>query len=392
MRLGALGGVVWALAITGCVGPVSLHQSVLGYDETVSALEREMLLVNIARKDQSLPVHFTVTSSIAATFDYRANAGFIANFLKSSGLDAYALNFGASAAENPTLSIVPIQGEEFTRRILTPMDESKFEFLVFQGAPIDMVMRLMADGIEVQTRDGKFERFILNWPSRPTEYEEFRQRALHLAWLNANRKLFVGTLFFTETIHTKLAGPPSAGELMSALDKGYWWRREGEDGTYALTRPVTGRVVITNYDPRRLSDEQRQTLNLRATANPSNFILVDVRPGHPGGDFPLFGALKLRSLNVILAFVAAGINRIPEYDVEKDPRTGEVVRNPRRTLAIEVMESPAPEGVPQAFYAGQYYSVGDTLWDREAFILLYQLFQMTVTDVSKVGVPVTISK
>lgn len=179
---------------------------------------------------------------------------------------------------------------------------------------------------------------------------------------------------------------------MSALDKGYWWRREGADGTYALTRPVTGRVVITNYDPRRLSDEQRQTLNLRATANPSNFILVDVRPGHPGGDFPLFGALKLRSLNVILAFVAAGINRIPEYDVEKDPRTGEVVRNPRRTLAIEVMESPAPEGVPQAFYAGQYYSVGDTLWDREAFILLYQLFQMTVTDVSKVGVPVTISK
>ena len=33
-----------------------------------------------------------------------------------------------------------------------------------------------------------------------------------------------------------------------------------------------------------------------------------------------------------------------------------------------------------------------TAWDREAFTVLYQLFQMTVTDVSVTGVPITISK
>jgi hypothetical protein len=36
--------------------------------------------------------------------------------------------------------------------------------------------------------------------------------------------------------------------------------------------------------------------------------------------------------------------------------------------------------------------VADTVWDRAAFRLLYQGFQMTVTDVSKVGLPITISK
>lgn len=28
--------------------------------------------------------------------------------------------FGGSVAENPTFSIVPIEGEEFTKRLLTP--------------------------------------------------------------------------------------------------------------------------------------------------------------------------------------------------------------------------------------------------------------------------------
>ena len=99
---------------------------------------------------------------------------------------------------------------------------------------------------------------------------------------------------------------------------------------------MTGRVVITNYDPRTLSDAERQVLNTRAGANPGNFVFVDIRPSHPGGDLPLFGALKLRSLNRILSFVAADYGGGDEYDVPKDPRTGDSGPNPRRALGIEV--------------------------------------------------------
>ena len=38
------------------------------------------------------------------------------------------------------------------------------------------------------------------------------------------------------------------------------------------------------------------------------------------------------------------------------------------------------------------HSVPNTFWDRDAFIILYKLFQVTVTDVSAVGIPVTIAK
>ena len=59
------------------------------------------------------------------------------------------LEYSASVAENPTITIVPITGEEFTKRVLRPLDEDKFEFLVRQGYDINMVLRLMARGISL---------------------------------------------------------------------------------------------------------------------------------------------------------------------------------------------------------------------------------------------------
>jgi hypothetical protein len=390
MRGLVLSGIT--LALSGCLGPVSLHLAVLGYDRTVSQIEQEMLLINIARVGHRRPVHFTVTTSIAATFDYRASANAAVIYNSNPGFVAPSVSVGATAAENPTLSIVPIQGREFTERILTPMNEAKFEFLVFQGSAIDLVMRLMADGIEVQTPEGRFERFILNWPTRPKEYEEFRRIALQLAWLNANRKLFVGRLSFTEPTRATLSGPPPAEEIRKAVEKDYRWRQGPDADVYELGRRVTGRVVITNYDPRALTDAERAELNARASNNPANFVLIDIRPEHPGGDWPLFGALKLRSFNVVLEFVAESPDEAKEYDVAKDPRTGEADDNPARVLAIDVTESAPPAEVPHTRYGGRFYTVADTVWDRTAFRLLYALFQTTVTDVSQVGVPITISK
>jgi hypothetical protein len=379
------------IALAGCIGPVALHQAVLGYDKTVHRLESEMLLLNIARIHQNLPDHYTVTSAITATFDYRSSVGIGAELPGfDTGRDKLFFNAGATAAENPTLSIVPVQGEEFTRRILAPMEEEKFGFLVFQGAPIDMVMRLMADGIEVQKDDGTFDRFILNRPAAPEEYQEFRRRALHLHWLNENRELFVGTINFEEGVRARLAEGPSAGDFARALEKGYRWRALG-GYEYELTRGVTGRVAVTNYDPRTLSNTERATLNARAAANPKNFVLVDIRPGFPGGDYPLFGAIKLRSLNAVLRFLAQGICDHPEFDVSPDLCTGAIKRNPRRALAVDVTNT-IQDNFLQAEFGGKYYFVPDTSWDRDAFVILYKLFQMTVTGVSAAGVPITISK
>ena len=397
MRIFALLLLVLTFAMAGCTGPKLLHRSVLNYDETISTLEREMLLINIARRHRGIPLHFTVTSSIAATFDYEKRAGFLGTIFEnaaSEGSDSvnnYMFNFGIRLSENPTLSIVPMQGDEFTERILSPLEEDKFEFLVFQGEAIDMAIRLMARGIEFQNEDGTFNRFILNRPSHVEEYKEFRRIALHLASLNISRDLFVGKLSFRGAINLELPGLPSASDITDALKQGFWWKKNEEEETYELSKHFTGRVVITNYDPLILTDNERQALNRLANRKPENFILVDIRPEYPGGDFPIFGSIKLRSLYGIIDFLADGIESSPEFDVEPDPRTGLTPLNPKNTLTIMIDEPSATEffSVP---YKGREYTIGYTQWDYEIFKNLYHLFQTAVTDVSTSVVPVTISK
>ncbi len=61
--------------LSGCASPVALHRAVLEYDWTVNRIETELLLLNIARTRYHEPIHFTVVSSIAATFDFRVNTG-----------------------------------------------------------------------------------------------------------------------------------------------------------------------------------------------------------------------------------------------------------------------------------------------------------------------------
>ena len=394
MRIIALLLIFLTIAMAGCTGPKLLHKSVMGYDETISTIEREMLLINIARRHRGIPLHFTVTSGIAATFDYARSAGFVGRlFENNSGDDVnnLGLNLGMRLSENPTLSIVPMQGNEFTERILAPLQEDKFEFLVFQGEAIDMAMRLMGRGIELQYKDGSFQRFILNRPSHAEEYSEFRRIALHLASLNVSRHLFVGNLSFNAAVSPELSGPPSASDITEAMEKGYFVIKNQEDGSHKLYKHFTGRVVITNYDPLKLTDSERHALNEIANRRPKNFILIDIRPDHPGGDYPIFGGIKLRSLYGIMDFLADGIDEAPEFDVEPDSRTGLTPNNPKNTLTI-LVDDPSAEKFLHVPYRDHVYTIGYTTWDYEAFKNLYHLFQTAVTDVAKTVVPVTISK
>jgi hypothetical protein len=382
--------MLFTIILGGCVGPPALRTTVLNYDMITNQLEQELMLLNIARAHRMVAPHFTVTGSIAATFDFTTTAGAGGRFAESPGFDFLDLNWGASASENPTFQIIPISGKEFTKRLVNPLPEEAFATLVFQGIDIQLGMRLMAAGIEVQDRDGLFQRFIANNPQSPELYMEFRRIAMHLSGLWKSQQLFVRDLPFDEVVIDGLKQQPKAEDLWKAKGLNWWLN---PDGTWKVTRNTIGRTLISNYDPLRLTNSERYQLNELAKKNAGNYVMVDIRPGYPGGDFPLFGAIKLRSYFNILVFVGRGIERVEEFDVKKDPRTpGVMALNPRKTLSINVTEQPPPPDVPKVFFMGKYYSLADSYWDRRCFIVLSLLFQITVTDVSQVGIPITISK
>ena len=160
-------GVLCCLAVTGCLSPITLNRAVTTYDEPITEAISKQLHINIARAHQHQPIHFTGVSNIAATFDFRVSAGATPALTGEAGRALMPI-FGDSVAENPTISIVPIEGEEFTKRLLTPYQETKFLLLLRQRYDIDLLLRLMAQ--ELRVREGGQEVTYRNRPADRTGY------------------------------------------------------------------------------------------------------------------------------------------------------------------------------------------------------------------------------
>lgn len=387
-----LAGVLCSLAVTGCLSPITLNRAVTAYDEAVTDSISKQLLINIARAHQHQPIHFTGVSNIAATFDFRVSAG-ATPALTGESSRALMPIFGGSVAENPTISIVPIEGEEFTKRLLTPFQETKFTLLLRQRFDIDLLLRLMA--LELRITEHGQKVAYRNTPADRPGYEMFRRVVTHLSAIQDQNQLYAEPLVFDRT--WTIPANSVTAEGFQALEKEYLVTYSQKDNSYTLRKQVTGQILITNYDPDTLSPDELARLVDETEEGRLNDVSFDIRPGHVGGEYPLKGDFRLRSFNTILNFLGRSLEEDPEYHVDKDPRTPLVAENPEHTMQL-VLSDGAPSGADLSIQShGKHYAVNTTgplaRWNREAFQLLYLLFQMTVSEVPRVGVPsITIAK
>lgn len=382
------------LALAGCVSPIALNRAVGAYDEAITSAATKQLLMNIARAHHHQPVHFTAVSNVAATFDFRVTAG---GTPALGGLAGPVLMpiFGGNVAENPTISIVPIEGEEFTKRLLTPFQQNKLTLLLRQRFDVDHLLRLMAQ--EVRLYQSGQQITYRNTPSDRPGYEMFRRVALHLSAVQDRNQLYAEPLSFQRT--WTIPAEAISAEGFQALEKEFFVNYNKEDKTYHLRKQIPGPILITNYDPKTLSSEERAQLSEGAEEWADNDVAFDFRAGHIGGEWPVMGVFRLRSFHSILYFLGQSLGEDPEYVVEKDPRTPSITddENPGRTVEIVLSDSPPMKADMSIQAYNRYYSVNNTgphaQWNRDGFQMLYLLFQMTITDIPRVGVPsITIAK
>ena len=440
-------GLFLLMTLNGCLSPVTLKRAVTAYDDAVVDADNKQLLINIARAHNHQPIHFTRVSSIAATFDFTANAGATPALTGERG-GMLAPIFGVGVAERPTFSIDPIASEEFTQRLLTPFSQHKLMLLLRQHFDIDLMLRMMAqevrlldperpavkhhahkNSVEEGQQDGRWyqhrHRFglsetltltdeqqyrqylrhqmnahLTNYQNKPkdrTGYEIFRRVVLHLASIQDQGELHAEPLIF-ERNWTIPASSVSA-EGFQSLEKEYSVEYNAEEDSYTVSRRVVGPILITNYNPDSLCCEQREDLYHLTDPWIENDVAFDIRPGYTGGEWPVRGTFRLRSFHSILHFLGHAHEEEQEYHVEKDPRTTLPVaedKNPTLTMGLLVSDKPIPEVEFSVYSNGQYYAVNtkgkNAHWNRNAFQLLYNLYRLTVTDAKSLGLPVTISK
>ena len=111
------------------------------------------------------------------------------------------------------------------------------------------------------------------------------------------------------------------------------------------------------------------------------------------------GNFPAKSFHAILGFLGRSLGDEPEYHVDKDPRTPAIAKdeNPAATMGLTVSDSSPPESELSIRSHNRYYAVNTSgplaRWNRDAFQMLYLLFQMTITDLPRTGVPsITIAK
>lgn len=383
------------LTLTGCISPIALNRAVTAYDDAVTDAISQQLLVNIVRAHHRQPVHFTGVSNIAATFTFTANAGATPALGGLAGATLMPI-FGGSLAESPTISIVPIEGEEFTKRLLTPFPQSKLTLLLRQHFDVDMLLRMMAQ--EVRMADGEQISIHRNSPADKAGYEMFRRVALHLSAIQDHNHLFAEPLMLSHS--WALPASSIVPDSFQSLQKEFTVRYNNENDTFTLRKLVPGPILITNYDPEALSEEEREQLNERAREWDISDIAFDIRPGYFGGEWPMSGFFRLRSFHAILSFLGKALGQDARgYHVERDVRTPPILNNENPDLTMEFLVSGTqPQDTDFSIrWNNRYYAVNTkgphARWNRDAFQLLFLLFQMTVTDLPRIGVPsITIAK
>lgn len=383
--------ILFALNIGGCLSPLALDYTVMSYDQTALDIQSKQILLNIARSYKHHPMHFTGVSNIAATFNFQFNAGATPAFTGESGSLLTPI-FGGTVSENPTISIQPIEGEEFTRRLLTPIQENKLTLLLRQGADIDLMLRLLAKELRI-TEDGHAQVF----PNRPAfvdGYRSFRQAVLHLSAIQDRHSLFIEPLLFDKTL--QLDSQNMDASQLSELEEKYEVKFKPHSSKISFVKRVTGHIVLTNYDPQLLTNDERIKLSEEADDYAADELMVDIRPGYPGGELPIHGVFRLRSFHNILNFIGRGIQDEPEIRIDKSPKTPNVRENPNETIKINVEKENSRDDEIAIEYEGDYYSIDRKVgsrWNNEGFRLLYLIYQMTVSELSQQAAPsITISK
>ena len=373
---------------TACATTTRLDHVVVAYDTTTQESISKLLLLNIARARHNQPMHFTGISSVVATYKFSIGGGVTPAGTGERGfLPVPFLN--GSVEENPTVSISPMQGDEFTQRLLTPFPEQKLTLLLRQGYDVDALLRLL--GSEVRLGPTNAVVVHRNRPSDKTGYATFRRVVAHLSTVQDRHGLYVEPLHYqhTWTVPAESVTP----ESFTTTYKDFTLTLDPEAHVYRVSKRVNGRVIITNYDPAVLTNEERFKLHEEADDVPFNDILIDIRAGFVGGEFPIHAVLRLRSFHEILTFIGRGIEEEPEYDVKPDPRTPKLAENPARTL--EISETKGKPGGLSVALNGQRYALREQRgyqWNKKAFSMLYQLFQMSVSKVEDAGPAITIAK
>ncbi len=248
-----------SLTLVGC----SIHRShqrlatqAVGFNLTVEEAQNEMLLLNVIRAKDRLPMYVTTVSSLNGNLSSTLSAGLGGSYADTetnsstsqtasggtlptaletvTGATTKAItrglvpSLGGTLSRNPNFSLSVLDGEKFMRGFLSPIEPSTIAYYWDQGWPRELLFYLLVHRVEFEDRPP-----LENHPPDRDKFEDFA--AWVVDFLATDRQFVHGT-------HLKDFGPrlksddvESLSDLVATSKEGLVLTRAGEG--WQLQRP-----------------------------------------------------------------------------------------------------------------------------------------------------------
>jgi len=146
-RLYLLGLIL--LLLTGCSGIAenTFKKSSLGFNEALQHTKSQQMLLNLVRLRYDEPPVFLEVTSISTQYAFTGSLSSGATLKKDSSANSYSVGMGFEYSEKPTFTFVPLQGEKFARRLLSPIPIDHLILLLNSGWRLDRVMKICVQSI-----------------------------------------------------------------------------------------------------------------------------------------------------------------------------------------------------------------------------------------------------
>lgn len=357
LRLRLACALVIALAACSPFGPTTIPAARFDYNQTIAQSWDEQLLLNLVRLRYRDTPQFLQIGSVLSRYTRTAGADVgVAVGADGTSRTAFPANVNVAYEETPTITYVPLQGEEFTRHLLRPIGTQPLFLLARSGWSIERLLRCC-----VQYVNG-----LPNAPScagpTPTaapDTSAFRALAKALRALQVD------------------------GVLGSLVD--------GVDDTVALPGAPPPRFLFASDDVRVAEIRRMLSLDSACVAFP-----VETGLGAGKGCSVV---LQTRSLLGVLFFLSLGVEA-PERDLalglvtntlDADGRPydwKELVGDLLRVRHADERPESAYVAVP---YRGSWWYIDDADLDsKSTFFLLTWLFNLQASNAQPIGPVLTV--
>lgn len=203
------GTALFALSSCAYFGPGALEGSRGPYNISIQKTNDEQMLLNLVRLKYRDTPFFLEVSSVATQFTIKPSAS-IGGFVGERSPGNIGLGGGIEYEEKPTVTYAPLHGDEFVRRMLSPIPLDTLLLLYYSGWSVERVLRVAVNRLNMVNNA---PRASGPTPDTAPEYKEFQRVAQILRGLQLKNQMDMGYEKIGEETHLVLRIDPQAFDL-----------------------------------------------------------------------------------------------------------------------------------------------------------------------------------